>query len=255
MNIVTTEEFKLNYQLDITKLVETRPGSFEAKYLSWANAQNLLRERHPTLCVEFEKNHQGTPVFEHGNQAYLLVFITDGTERTPGIFYPVMTNSFDAVENPSVTQINKACQRATAKAIAVYTGIGLKLFVGEDLTPDNEAPRQSYDQPDNATENWQEFKVPVGKHRGKTLEELMKEAPAYVTGFLLTDKFEFKSQRFEDACKAALAATGATAADIEYDNVKTAAEKDKARILNEETDEISGQTADDQSPDTDEIPF
>lgn len=238
MEIIKADQFKKNYALDITEYTEVRPGSFAAKYISWANAQMLLRERHPTLSVEFEKTEQGSPIFKHQNQAFLMAFITDGTQRTPAIFYPVMTNSFESVENPSVTQVNKAFQRATAKAIAVFTGLGLGLYVGEDLTQDNEEPsRKSYEQPDNATENWQEFKVPVGKHRGKTLEELMKEAPAYVTGFLLTDKFEFKSQRFKDACEAAVAATGATAADIEYDQVKAEAEADKSKIIEEEATE------------------
>lgn len=240
MEIIKADEFKSNYQLDISSLIETRPGSFEAKYLSWANAQNLLRERHPKLAVDFEKTEAGTPIWEWGNQLYVLPFITDGTNRTPAIFYPVMTNSFDALSDPSVTQINKAMQRATAKAIAVYTGIGLKLYVGEDLVDDKETNKPKfYDQPSEA-KDWAEYKMPFGKHGGKTLGQLMEEDPTYVTGYLLSDRFEFKSETFEAACKAAVAATGASAADIKTDT-------------SEVPDEISGQTAD---PELDEeVPF
>ena len=42
-------------------------------------------------------------------------------------------------------------QRATAKAIAVHTGLGLSLYVGEDLEDTTPAP--SSKQPDTAAHN------------------------------------------------------------------------------------------------------
>ena len=155
-----------------------------------------------------------------------------------------MTQGFDAVSNPSVTQINKACQRATAKAIAVFTGLGLKLYIGEDLVDDPQETRTSYKEPEKFTGDWASYKIPIGKYarEGKNLGEVMEENPAYVTGFLLDPaKFEFKSDNFKNACLAAVAAVGATAADI--------------KITSDEiTDDISGQTASDPELD-EEVPF
>lgn len=242
MLLITAEEFKQNYDLEIDDLIETRPGSFQAKYLSWANAQNLLRYRHPKLAVQLELSPEGTPIFQHGDQAYIMPFITDGEIKTPPIFYPVMTHAFNPLSDPSVTDINKAIQRATAKVIAVYTGIGLKLYVGEDLpdednnTTDWKNDRQRYNsvQQENAKhqapEDWQSYLIPMGKHQGKSLAEIMETEPTYVTGYLLSSKFEFKSESFENACKAAAAATGATAADIETE----ASEKKQDEDLDEE---------------------
>ena len=133
MELITGPEFTANYKLNLKEHISTKGGSFQARYISWAIAQKLLRERHPTLSVDFEKGEGGQPFHLLNDNIYLLPFLTDGEKRTPSIFFPVMDNRFAAIANPCATEVNRAFQRATAKVIAVYTGLGLSLFTNEDL--------------------------------------------------------------------------------------------------------------------------
>ena len=133
MELITGPEFSANYKLNLKEHIETKGGSFQARYISWAIAQKLLRERHPTISVDFEKGEEGQPFHRLNDNIFLLPFLTDGEKRTPAIFFPVMDNRFGPIANPCVTDVNRAFQRATAKVIAVYTGLGLSLFTNEDL--------------------------------------------------------------------------------------------------------------------------
>lgn len=212
MPLLTPEQFTANYDLPIGNLVENRGGSFNASYLSWAHAINLMKQRHPNLAVQ--TNHK-----KHGDQAYVLASIVcmDTQITTPPIYFPVMDNRFEPIDNPSVTDINYACQRATAKVIAVHTGIGLKLYAGEDIptdgqiasTPNNITQRPLTDaeareempvpdQPDH----WRNAVVPIGKHKGKFLGNLNpKSRNWFLTSFEANENYQ-DSVDFRKACDA-----------------------------------------------------
>jgi len=55
--------------------------------------------------------------------------------KTPSLFFPVMDNKNNAIINPDARDINDAKARAGVKAIALYTGIGLRLYTREDIAP------------------------------------------------------------------------------------------------------------------------
>tara|TARA_R110000772_G_scaffold79867_6_gene170792 strand:+ start:3948 stop:4727 length:780 start_codon:yes stop_codon:yes gene_type:complete len=259
MELITTAEFSANYKLNLKEHIETKGGSFQAKYISWAIAQKLLRERHPTLSVDFEKGEGGQPLHLLNDNIFLLPFLTDGEKRTPAIFFPVMDNKFNAITNPCATQVNRAFQRATAKVIAVYTGLGLSLFTNEDLedledpTPrpvqTKAAPREIINklsvQPKNYQAeklDWEEMKIPFGKYDGKTLKEVATENPSYLE-FMTgpKSKFEFKDYELEAAFKMAVewAKTGV----IEPGPTKVKLE------------DLPGKEVIDQKEDMDDVPF
>ena len=177
MELISTAEFSANYKLNLKDHIEVKGGSFQARYISWAIAQKLLRERHPTLSVDFEKGEGGQPFHLLNDNIYLLPFLTDGEKRTPSIFFPVMNNKFAAIANPCATEVNRAFQRATAKVIAVYTGLGLSLFTNEDLEDLEDGPTPAPVQPKAAPKannadgeklDWENMKVPFGKYDGQT---------------------------------------------------------------------------------------
>lgn len=179
--------FTTLYELDISKHVETRPsgGNFMASYLSWSIATLLLKQHLPEIMVDFEKNEDNGVVWVHSNQAYVLPFLTDGSSRTPAIFFPVMDNRFNAIERPDVRAISDACQRGAVKAIAQFTGLGLVLYTGEEIgkkfpdTPEYREAKKVVEEADKVTPigrpqgaSWEETIIHFGKNKGKKLSEL-----------------------------------------------------------------------------------
>lgn len=61
-----------------------------------------------------------------------LVDVVTGL-RTPSLLFPVMGNANDAVYNPDIRDINDSCMRAAVKVVALYLGIGLRVFTREDV--------------------------------------------------------------------------------------------------------------------------
>ncbi len=222
MQLLTSEVFTSNYKTDVSAHVEEIQGKYKAKYISWANAVYLLKTNHPELSVAFEKDANGTPVFTEGKFKFLQPYMTDGEKRTPSLFYPIMDSRHNAIEYPNACEINKGFQRATAKAISVFTGLGLGLFAGEDLpepiykeegskennTAYKESPRHIHGSPplknyESFSGAWTDYKITFGKHNGKTLGELAEEAPSYID-FLQSDKFEIRSPALQEAVDKAM---------------------------------------------------
>jgi hypothetical protein len=210
--LITNEEYNRNRKLDVSDKIEQRKtGWGQADYVSWVNAQILLKENHPKLAIAFEKNADGSPVFTHNGFAFVQPYLTDGEERTPSIFFPVMNNTFNAIEHPNACEINTACQRATAKAIATFTGLGICCFAGEDIPTqaslDNATTKQNGGQPSKmqgSVDDWRSFPIKFGKHENQTLGEVSVENPEYIVGYLMDEnKFQFKSETFKEACRQA----------------------------------------------------
>lgn len=222
--LITDVEYKRNREKDVSDKIERRKtGWGQADYVSWVNSQILLKENHPKLSIAFEKNADGSPVFTHNGFAFVQPYLTDGDERTPSIFFPVMNNTFNAIEHPNACEINTACQRATAKAIATFTGLGICCFAGEDVpsqssldNPQKESPRhihgspplQNGGQPSKSqgsvdVDDWRSFPIKFGKYVNQTLGEVSIENPDYIVGYLMGGKFEFKSDTFKEACRQA----------------------------------------------------
>ena len=124
-------------ELPIKRLVEKKGG---LDYLSWSNAWDMLLKEHPTSQRKvYESEHTGLNFFTDGKTCYVKVgIIVNDIEHID--YLPVMDfrNKSISVDKVTSTDVNKAIQRATAKAIAMH-GLGLSLWTGEDI-PAKETP-------------------------------------------------------------------------------------------------------------------
>lgn len=136
----------------------------EIVYLSYAHAIRIFKEEFPELAVDCVMNPQtGSYVFQEINNTgyFMKAYVHDGERRSPIIYYGLLDgvgqNVFtdqsesDYKTNDAKTYVagvgvtspllkanvqffNKNYYRALTKAIAVTTGIGLKLWTGDDLS-------------------------------------------------------------------------------------------------------------------------
>jgi len=66
---------------------------------------------------------------------YVLPYLVDRETglKTPSLFFPVMDNKNNAIISPDARDINDAKARGGVKAIALYTGLGLRIYTREDI--------------------------------------------------------------------------------------------------------------------------
>lgn len=109
-----------------------RKGNLD--YLSWANAWSVLKSYYPEAeRVVYEHDHTGFNYFSDGKTAWVKVgVVVDGIECID--YLPIMDfrNNAIPIDRVTATDVNKAIQRSTAKAIAMH-GLGLTLWTGEDM--------------------------------------------------------------------------------------------------------------------------
>jgi len=131
------EKFIECYQLDISRFVENKQG-FD--YLSWSYAVRFLAEHFPGIQVRFKEDDLDPPrpftSLGDGKGAYVSPYLTDGVKRTSHLFYPVIDYRNKPIPDPNAMEVNTARMRGAVKAIAMYTGLGLSLYTGEDLPVD-----------------------------------------------------------------------------------------------------------------------
>jgi len=111
-------------------------------YLSWPFAYRYLKEHFPTLFIAFEEKTIGEVVFGGPGFYYLRPYLTDGIRRTVALVFPIMDRKHNSVEKLDGRAISDNCQRAAVKCIATFTGLGLRLYAGEDI-PKEEDQRGS----------------------------------------------------------------------------------------------------------------
>ena len=114
-------------KINVNEHVEKKNG---LSYLSWVWAVDQLMQLDENANWEYSEPKQ------YGET--LMVFCTVeafGRKRTAQL--PVMDYKNKAVPNPDAFQVNTAMQRCLAKAISLH-GIGLYIYAGEDLPPDED---------------------------------------------------------------------------------------------------------------------
>ncbi len=135
---ISPEAFKKAYELPIGDHVEKNYKGLS--YLSWPFAFRYLNEQFPGVFVAFEEKEAGWPVFGREGCWLLRPYLTDGIRRTPALVFPVMDNKHNAVKELDARQVSDNIQRASVKCIATFTGLGLKLYAGEDIPKTDDAP-------------------------------------------------------------------------------------------------------------------
>jgi hypothetical protein len=128
---ISPEQFQSAYDLPIGDHVEKNYKGLS--YLSWPFAFRYLKEQYPSFYVAFEEKSIGWPVFGQEGCWLLRPYLTDGTKRTPALVFPIMDNKHNAVRELDARQVSDNIQRASVKCIATFTGLGLKLYAGEDI--------------------------------------------------------------------------------------------------------------------------
>jgi hypothetical protein len=142
---ISAEAFKAAYDTpDIGPHIEKDYKGLS--YLSWPFAFRYLKEHFPTLFVAFEEKTLGWPVFGEPGAFILRPYLTDGIRRTPALVFPVMDRKHNSIQQLDGRAISDNIQRASVKAIATFTGLGLRLYAGEDI-PKEEAPKLQQDTP------------------------------------------------------------------------------------------------------------
>ena len=108
-------------------------GNKAFTYLSWAFAVEELMKADPQANWQIHE-----PKF-YGQQVMVSCTVT-AFGKPIYMWLPVMNHANAPINNPSVTDINKAQMRCLVKAIACH-GLGLYIYAGEDLPSDE--PQQA----------------------------------------------------------------------------------------------------------------
>ena len=166
---ITAEQFLQAYDLPIGEHVEKNYKGLS--YLSWPFAFRYLKQEFPGLYVAFEESTLGWPVFGQIGCWLLRPYLTDGCSRTPALVFPLMDNKHNALKELDARAVSDNIQRASVKCIATFTGLGLKLYSGEDIPKSDEK-----EQPKLALQ--QEAKKPAPRASAKPAEAPAIAAPA-----------------------------------------------------------------------------
>ena len=110
-------------------------GNKAFTYLSWAFAVEELMKADPQANWQIHE-----PKF-YGQQVMVSCTVT-AFDKAIYMWLPVMNHSNQAINNPSVTDINKAQMRCLVKAIACH-GLGLYIYAGEDLPSEADGQEQA----------------------------------------------------------------------------------------------------------------
>lgn len=148
--IYSKQDLSKYVQLNTKKYTDKsgRSKEFSLKYLSWAYAyREMIRldpdatyKEHtwPMLYNDKLLEEYQVPYMRTETGYYVRVSVTM-FGRTTSEWLAVMDGKNKAIKTPDSTQINKALKRCFVKALALQ-GLGLYLYVGEDLPEDIQTP-------------------------------------------------------------------------------------------------------------------
>jgi hypothetical protein len=157
-------------ELPIKRLVEKKGG---LDYLSWSNAWDMLKKEYPNAQRNvYEHEHTGLNYFTDGKSAYVKVGVV--CNKIEHIDYlPVMDfrNKSIPVDKITSMDVNKAIQRATAKAIAMH-GLGLSLWTGEDIPTQSVPATPKLHELKVGDENWKKIEKYIISNNFKDVNEV-----------------------------------------------------------------------------------
>lgn len=123
------QKFKELYNNDIINSIDQDYKGLN--YLSWATAYKLAMEQDSNMTYEILEDADGMPFFSRGDIHIVKTRVRMfGEVKT--MILPIMDNKHNSVTKPNSRQVNDNIMRCLAKNIAMF-GIGLPLYVGEDL--------------------------------------------------------------------------------------------------------------------------
>jgi len=121
---------------NVTDKVEKK-GRFN--YLSWVFAVSEFRKACPNGRWEIAR-FDDLPYQKTENGAFVSVTVWPEVDKDMIFFeqiHPVLNNQNKPIADPNPFDVNTSIQRCLVKAIAIATGIGLYIYAGEDLPPND----------------------------------------------------------------------------------------------------------------------
>jgi len=145
--------------IDVSKFVEKKGG---LSYLSWTYAVDMLLLSDPMATWDFLP-------FIVINETILVRVDVHALGKRITMQLACMDNRNNAVKNPDARKISDTQMRCLVKAIACF-GIGLYVYAGEDLPPqeDNGPTDEECGQGFQANG----YVVPFGNNKGRTIDEI-----------------------------------------------------------------------------------
>ena len=148
--IVSHENWMKGYTYDVSPYIlrhtykESRQkGGKEIWYISWADAIVLLKKLFPTFEICWERS-EGNHVYHYDVQIDRFIFYPYIQDNETGLrsetvpYWGVDSSHYELTqkklnEAKTTTPLLKNVDRALVRCIAVVTGIGLRLWTGEDV--------------------------------------------------------------------------------------------------------------------------
>lgn len=135
--------------IDVNDKIEQKNG---LSYLPWAWAADRLLQADPAATWEYLE----PTIFGKGTVMVFCRVTAFGKAMTAQL--PVMDHRNKAIAEPDAFAVNTAMQRCLVKAIALH-GLGLYIYAGEDLPPDNSTADEEPAAIEDAPEEWSEERV------------------------------------------------------------------------------------------------
>ena len=111
-------------KIDVHKLgLVEKKGKLD--YISWAGAWDLLAKADPEATYTYDEARI------LNNETVMVSTTVHALGKTQSMIMPVINYNNKAIVNPDAMAINTSYQRCLAKNIAVISGIGLSLYLGE----------------------------------------------------------------------------------------------------------------------------
>ncbi len=146
---IPPDEFLANSKIDLQHLVSvkeftTKSGKVRRmNYIAWTDSLRFLRMYNPDLDagVEEYQTEDGYCLPYMCTQTMgaivgAFVFSKSTGRRTPAIYLAVRGSKLESIVTPLSGDITNTMQRAIAKAIAQYTGIGWNIYAGDESLDD-----------------------------------------------------------------------------------------------------------------------
>ena len=138
LNIENLKTFEDRYNYDVSKYIEEKKiigkrkdgteYSFTLSYLSWAYAQKIAKIFDPNFKWFPVKTETGSLV--HDGMVLIEMTFLGVTEQH---YYPILDAGNKAIKMPNAFDVNTAQMRGMTKLFSMMSGLGLRLYTGEDL--------------------------------------------------------------------------------------------------------------------------
>lgn len=111
-------------KIDVHKLgLVEKKGKLD--YIRWAGAWDLLAKADPEATYTYDEARI------LNNETVMVSTTVSALGKVQSMIMPVINYNNKAIVNPDAMDINTSYQRCLAKNIAVISGIGLSLYLGE----------------------------------------------------------------------------------------------------------------------------